>query len=210
MDSRNVDEVGKTNHELCETAAAESKAGRHSPELDKAIKDYDRTGKMSCNEGWDAPGFAEKAAAAAQNRLAQQAVKATAGKLIQTKLTIQVGVTINVSVGPIAVSLQSGIAIDAQGNLGSYGSVGLGTGVGAQVAAGVSVEASNAASISDLSGPFNNVSAGGFDGVGATVDGFTGPSSNGTVTGGGFTAGVGLGGSASTGGSYTSIDKWNQ
>jgi hypothetical protein len=50
-----------------------------------------------------------------------------------------------------------------------------------------------------LQGPFDNLSVGAGEGVGASIDGFTGDSSHGRVIGGGVTGGAGLG----VGGSVT-------
>jgi hypothetical protein len=98
-----------------------------------------------------------------------------------------------------------GIAIDDQGNIGTYfyggggvtgelGPTGLPNfSAGGEASGGLQMAWSNAQTISDLAGPFGNASIGGGDGIGGSIDGFTGNSSNGWVTGGGFTLGLGDG-----------------
>ena len=90
-----------------------------------------------------------------------------------------------------------GIAIDTHGNVGTYTYSGIGVGVGVQAEVGGSAQVSTAETIYDLSGPFSNTSAHGGNGLGGSVDYFTGSSSNGQVTGGGITFGLSAGASAS-------------
>ena len=90
-----------------------------------------------------------------------------------------------------------GLALDTQGNTGFYGSAGPGATFGASVDAGVSVMATNAQTISDLTGPFLNASAHGGAGYGGSADYTRGPSANGQVSGVGLTLGPALGASVS-------------
>lgn len=92
----------------------------------------------------------------------------------------------------VAYSLSGGFAADVHGNFGLYGTWGGGFGVsavGSSELLGVTVQVSNALTVGQLSGPFNNFSIHGGDGFGGSVDAFTGPSSAGRVIGGGFTFG---------------------
>jgi hypothetical protein len=83
----------------------------------------------------------------------------------------------------IVVPLGVGVAIDTSGHVGLYRYVGPGIQLGASAEAGLSVQVSNAQTISDLTGPFLNASAHGGVGLGGSVDYFRGPSPNGiTVT----------------------------
>lgn len=105
-----------------------------------------------------------------------------------------------------------GLATDDQGNVGWYYSGGLGAGVGVGLSGslGVSGAYSNAQNISDLAGPFGNVSATLGAGLGGTADLFFGPSADGGVVGGGVTAGLAGGASASTSVTWTSMHPfWN-
>jgi len=112
--------------------------------------------------------------------------------------TVQVGVTVNGQLGPFSFTGSAGIAVDGSGNVGVYSTGGGGAGAGTAVSGGVSVSASNAQTINDLSGPFNQVSLGGGWGPNASGDAFTGSSPNGVVLGGGITVGAGLGVGGST------------
>jgi RHS repeat-associated protein len=113
-------------------------------------------------------------------------------------LTLQVGLSINVQIGPVTLQGSAGIAVDDKGNFGTYDYYGAGVGVGERVSGGLSVALSNAKTICDLAGAFNNVSIGGGVGPGGSLDGFIGSSANGPVVGGGFTVGGGLGGGISS------------
>jgi hypothetical protein len=110
---------------------------------------------------------------------------------------LQFGFAISVSAFDIVVPLSAGVVIDTQGSGGVYGSAGYGLQVGASAQGSLSIQVSNARTIYDLSGPFSNLSAHGGVGLGGSIDYFTGPSSNGPVTGGGVTLGVAAGVSAS-------------
>jgi len=119
--------------------------------------------------------------------------------------TLQVGVSGNIGVPftPIGIPVGLGIAIDTHGNVGIYGFGGASAQVGADADAGLSIQVSNADTISDLTGPFFNVSAHGGIGLGGSVDYFTGSSANGPVAGGGVTLGAALGASVSGGATNT-------
>ena len=107
--------------------------------------------------------------------------------------TLQLGVAGTGALGPGAGTGGAGLAIDRYGNVGLYGFAGYGRGGGGYIGGGLSGQISNANGIQNLSGPFTNVSVNGGLGGSASVDAFTGPSSDGVVTGGGFTLGGGDG-----------------
>ncbi len=65
--------------------------------------------------------------------------------------------------------------------------------VGEDTEAGGSIQFSNAKTVGDMEGYFYNESLHGGDGVGGSVDYFTGNSNNGPVVGGGITFGAGEG-----------------
>jgi len=118
--------------------------------------------------------------------------------------TAQVGVSLNGQIGPVNVNVNVGLVVDGHGNVGWTETVGGGVGAGAGVSGGVSFGASNGDCINDIAGPFANSSASLGAGLNGSVEGFSGPGSQGqTVVGGGFTAGIGAGGSWSAGGSQT-------
>jgi hypothetical protein len=121
--------------------------------------------------------------------------------------TLQVGVTINIQWGPITGVYSRSIAIDTYGNVGVVRTFGVGGGAGSgfHVTGGGSLAGSNAVTICDLRGPFSYGSLGAGDGLGASIDAFSGPSKNGWVAGGGFTAGATLGAGGSTGGTQTFV-----
>jgi hypothetical protein len=110
--------------------------------------------------------------------------------------TLQIGLAGSVKFFGISWSLGFGLAVDTRGGVGAYGFGGAGLQVGAIVEGGVSVQVSDAKTIYDLSGRFNNVSLHGGAGFGGSLDLFNGSSANGPVTGGGFTFGLGAGASA--------------
>ena len=114
--------------------------------------------------------------------------------------TLQLGGagSINLPFG-LSIPLGFGVAIDTQGHVGLYSYAGGGAQVGANVEAGLSIQVSNAKTISDLTGPFFDVSGHAGVGVGGSVDYFTGSSANGPVTGGGVTLGAAAGASVSGG-----------
>ena len=120
--------------------------------------------------------------------------------------TFSLGLTVNIQLGPININGFAGLAIDGNGGLGSYWGYGGGGGAGAKISGGVNFASSNSACIQDLEGPFGNTSASFGGGLNGSVDGFSGQGSQGqTVTGGGFTAGFGVGGGWSVGGSQTYV-----
>jgi len=120
--------------------------------------------------------------------------------------TFTVGLSVSGQLGPINLNYSAGIAIDGHGNIGTFGVPGGGVGVGAGVSGGVSFTGSNAETICDLGGWFDNFSVGAGAGVDASIEGFTGPSDHGPVVGGGFTLGAGLGAGGSVGASYTVVN----
>jgi hypothetical protein len=120
--------------------------------------------------------------------------------------TFGIGLSLNFQLGPININFSSGFVIDGEGNIGIYDVGGGGIGAGAHASGGVSFSGSNAKTICDLSGPFVNANVGAGLGPDGEVNGFYGSSPDGTVIGGGFTAGAGLGGGGSGGGTYTVIN----
>ena len=119
--------------------------------------------------------------------------------------TFQIGFSFSyaLTVGGVGVSgsLGFGAAIDGHGDIGTYTFNGKGGALGTPgLSGGVQLVASNADTICQLAGPFNNVSLGGGWGPDATGDGFWGQNANGkTVTGAGLTLGAGLGATGSVG-----------
>ena len=101
--------------------------------------------------------------------------------------TFQVGVSVNLQLGPFVFPLSAGLASDNHGNLaGYYETPRGGIGAGADATGGVSVKWSNGCTINDLSGKFVNVSVGGGWGPHVSGDGFFGYGENGQrVEGGG-------------------------
>ena len=114
--------------------------------------------------------------------------------------TLQIGFAGSIGSG-FVVPLGLGLVIDTSGHVGIYFYGGGGVQGGADVEAGLSIQVSNAKTISDISGPFLNASAHGGVGFGGSVDYFRGPSANGQVSGAGVTLGVAAG--ASVTGAYT-------
>lgn len=119
--------------------------------------------------------------------------------------TITGGVSFSGQLGPVNINDSFGIAIDNHGNVGGFNAAGAGVGAGAGFSGGLSFTGSNARTICDLGGWFENSSASIGAGLGGSIEGFSGPSDDGPVSGGGFTAGLGIGGGASAGGSYTIV-----
>jgi RHS repeat-associated protein len=100
-----------------------------------------------------------------------------------------------------------GLALDDKGGAAAYYGGGIGAGVGAGAGGGLSVIASSANTVNDLSGVFANgalgVGAGGY----AALDVFTGASGTTPITGGGATIGLGLGAVTFAGPTYTWLIK---
>jgi RHS repeat-associated protein len=119
--------------------------------------------------------------------------------------TFQIGLAGSGNILGFAVPVGLGIAMDTSGHIGFYRYAGGGVQLGADVEAGVSIQVSNAKTISDLTGGFLNASAHGGVGLGGSVDYFRGPSANGQVSGVGVTAGAALGASVSGAYTYTSL-----
>jgi len=118
--------------------------------------------------------------------------------------TVQVGVSINVQIGPININGGAGVVADGHGHVGTYNSVGGGAGIGADAGGGVSAAVSNGECIQDVGGWFGNVSVGGGAGAAASVEAFGGPGSQQQpVSGVGVSVGVGGGAEASAGYSNT-------
>jgi RHS repeat-associated protein len=118
--------------------------------------------------------------------------------------TGQVGLSGSLSFGSFTFSAGFGIAVDTQGNFAPYFvPIGISGSVGENASLGVTAAISNAPTVTDLNGPFGNVSVSGGEGLSGTVDAFS--NKNGTVTGVGATAGIGLGGSISAGGTGTIV-----
>jgi len=113
--------------------------------------------------------------------------------------TLELGLSINILLGSITLQGSSGFAIDNHGNVASLNVGGIGGGAGGRFSGGISVGASNAENVGQLSSWFNNVSVGVAAGPSASVEAFQGTAATGTtVVGGAFTAGVGLGGGSVT------------
>lgn len=111
--------------------------------------------------------------------------------------TLQIGFGGSGTFCPFCAALfGGGIAFDTSGNIGFYGYGGVGGQIGLEEGIGGSVQVSNAQTIYDLSGPFYNGSVHGGIGIGGSIDGFTGSSEHGLVTGFGITFGLSIGASA--------------
>jgi hypothetical protein len=120
----------------------------------------------------------------------------------QTRGTLQIGLggsgTLTIPGTPFSFSfhLSGGAMIDTHLDVGLYGTGGFGptaTGAGDSVNGGLTAQVSDALTIDNLSGRFDNFSIGAGDVVGGSIDGFYGPSPNGAVIGGGLTLGAGEG-----------------
>jgi len=120
--------------------------------------------------------------------------------------TIQLGLSLSGSLGPVSFVGSFGFALDSCGNFAAYKEAGFGTGVGEDVQVGLGVHATNGDTINDLNGPFVNASVSAGDGISGTVDALAGTGSQGqVVAGAGFTVGAGLGGAVSTSITNTTI-----
>lgn len=119
--------------------------------------------------------------------------------------TFQIGLSGAINIGSISLPTGIGFAIDTQGNIGVYGFGGAGVQFGpGSENVGLSIQVSNAQTISDLSGPFYNAGAVAGAGTGGSVDIFYGQSADGPVIGGGVTLGEAVGASV-FGGTTTTI-----
>jgi len=125
--------------------------------------------------------------------------------------TLQFGLSFNIQLGPVALQFSSGFAVDNHGNLARIDVGGASGGVGERFSGGVSVGASNADDVGQLSSWFNNASVGVAAGPSASLDAFQGiDSATGkNVVGGGGTVGFGLGGGGSVGKTYTIVTPLN-
>ena len=112
-------------------------------------------------------------------------------------VTLDVTLNFNLQFGPITIVGSAGVALDNHGNVGITLAPGGGVGVGLTSSVTLSLQASNAKTICDLKGPFNNLSAGAGAGIDASVDSFYGTSDHGPVAGVGVGLGVGVGAGAS-------------
>lgn len=125
--------------------------------------------------------------------------------------TFQIGFSMNISLAPIGIgwglTFGVGAAIDGHGNIAPYGFHGDGMVVGtSDITAGLHLEGSNAETVCDLAGRFNQVSLGAGLGPDAGVDMFWGEDMVGNHVGGaGVTLGVGIGGSAFGGATHTTL-----
>ncbi|HEY8158201.1 MAG TPA: RHS repeat-associated core domain-containing protein, partial [Methylobacter sp.] len=117
--------------------------------------------------------------------------------------TLQIGVAGTATGGSGGAIGGSGIALDTEGNVGTYEYGGAAVGTGLDIGGGVSVQVSSAATINDLSGWFYNDSFNIGAELQATIDGFIAP--DGSVYGGGLTLGAGEGMSALGGATWTDI-----
>ncbi|MEJ1970017.1 MAG: RHS repeat-associated core domain-containing protein [Rhizomicrobium sp.] len=123
---------------------------------------------------------------------------------IQGLVTLQIGFAGSLSLPfGFIVPLGVGIAVDTCGNVGFYSYGGGGGQFGAEAEAGLSIQASNARTISDLTQLFYNASLHGGAGYGGSADYFWGNSAYGPVVGGGVTLGAAAGASVAGGGTYT-------
>jgi RHS repeat-associated protein len=123
------------------------------------------------------------------------------------KGTAYIGAAAGAQLGPVGYARFVGLAIDENGDVGfvwGWQAVG---GVSARAYAGLQLQLSNAATIDDLSGYFSTVSNGVGLGDYASADGFWGSSDHGPVHGVGATYGVGAGGGAVIGRSYTHVER---
>jgi len=121
--------------------------------------------------------------------------------------TLQVGVAGSWFTGLFGAQGGIGVAFDTHGGFSFYDYAGPTVGVGVNEGWGLSVQVSNAKTVDDLGGLFNNASISGGVLVGGTLDTFSGTSDHGDIIGGGFTLGQDLGASVSVGPTWTSL--WN-
>jgi RHS repeat-associated protein len=109
-------------------------------------------------------------------------------------LTIQMGIELNFDFGSLNGTFSFGFAFDDQGGVGTFSSEGGGFGLGTPgLSGGLALGYSNAKTICDLAGPFNQVGGSGGAGIGGGVSGFAGASPDGLVTGASLTLGGGFG-----------------
>ncbi|HEX3912076.1 MAG TPA: FG-GAP-like repeat-containing protein [Steroidobacteraceae bacterium] len=122
--------------------------------------------------------------------------------------TFQLGVGVLGDWSGAAVTASIGIAFDSSGNMAFYGEYGTGVATSPDGAVFVGAHISNAASVSDLQGPFASASAGGGDAAHATADIAYGTDHNGQpVVSTGYTVGAGLGVAASVTVNPTSVSQ---
>ena len=103
----------------------------------------------------------------------------------------------NIQLDFLTLQYADQIAIDGHLNVAHLRVPGFGPGLGGKVSGGVSVAASNADNVDELSGWFNNQSVGGGLGPYGSVDVFEGRTETGkAILGGGGTIGIGVGAGA--------------
>jgi RHS repeat-associated protein len=112
--------------------------------------------------------------------------------------TFQFGLSGSFSLAGVYFPLGFGFALDTDFHMGLYSYGGFGGSFGPDGEVGFSLNVSNAQTISDLTGLFDNYSLHAGAGYGGSLDYFNGPSNHGYVNGGGITVGAaaGLSGSA--------------
>ena len=125
--------------------------------------------------------------------------------------TLQIAISLNLQLGPAALQISSGFAVDNHGNIARIDVGGAGGGAGGRKSGGVSIAASNADNVGQLSSWFNNASAGVAAGPSASIDVFQGrdDATGKNIVGGGFTFGAGLGGGCSAMRTYTVVTPVN-
>jgi RHS repeat-associated protein len=122
--------------------------------------------------------------------------------------TVQTGIggTYSPPLIPIAGTGGVGVATDGMGDVGIYVYFGYGGALGSGLSGGFQAWDSNANTINDIAGPFNNLSVGGGEVVGGSVDTFEGSDNAGNqVVGAGGTVGGGAGLSVFAGTTTTSV-----
>jgi RHS repeat-associated protein len=123
--------------------------------------------------------------------------------------TVQVGFGGSACAFSVCVSTSLGVAVDANGGVGLFGTSGGGAGVGASASAGLQFGFSNASDVTGLGGPFAQIGGGGGAGAAGGIDYFAGQSSSGYVQGGTVILGAGGGASASAAIlAYVSLALW--
>lgn len=112
--------------------------------------------------------------------------------------TIQIGLKVSGTLGPIAIDVSAGVAGDARGNVALYSEAGGGAGARGDAYAGFTMHWTNARTVNDLAGQSYAGSAGGGFGPYVSGDASYSPGQGGSsVKGFGFTIGAGAGGGGS-------------
>lgn len=124
----------------------------------------------------------------------------------QSGWTFQIGISLTGEFFGVDAAGNFGIAFDSSGNVGLYNETGAGLATSPDGAVGLSARISNAPTITDLGGWFNNANIGGGWGPHATGDAFNGTSDQGqNIFGAGFTVGVGAGGASTVTRTWTNV-----